>query len=157
MRLSLTWAVAATILANLACGSRVRGGTDGSTHFWDTCANDSECGNQSECICGRCTTECNSDDQCAGSDVVCVAASSRLDCSREGLVCAPEENEPPRDGNDASISSIGEPSDAGAQTFTRVNTSSEVALPSGDTSTRGVTLSGQSAPDLDAGAQLQGR
>lgn len=92
------------IVASLACGSRIRGGTDGSTHFWDTCAEDAECGSNSECICGRCTIECTASDQCSTGGTTCVAVANVLACTRDELVCVPNDVLPETSGGEADAS-----------------------------------------------------
>ncbi len=162
MKLSLTFAVATSLLTNLACGSRVSGGTDGSTHFWDTCAKDSECGSNVECICGRCTTECIDDEQCSQSGTVCAPASSRLDCSRDDSICVPGD-EPSPNGNDASVDASVSPADdlstvdGGAQTPSDTVSDGNPVI--SDVSTSNPTGPGPnpSAPDLDAGTWFTGR
>lgn len=81
----------ASVLAGASCGSRLedKGGTDSSTHFWDSCSSDSECGDANECICGRCTKSCEQSTDCSGESVTCIAASARLSCGIDELVCAP--------------------------------------------------------------------
>lgn len=101
-RCSLALILAATVLADLACGSKVDRGTDGSTHFWMTCSTDAECGSAGECICGHCTTECTRDAQCSDPAARCEVASSRLDCSVDESICVPDEQSP-TNARDASV------------------------------------------------------
>lgn len=87
------WVSAATLALTLlvtACGSDPGAGNDSTTHFWETCAADSECSSGNQCICGRCTQECDADESCAGVEAQCVAKLPALECEPPTKICAPE-------------------------------------------------------------------
>lgn len=110
MRFARIIGSAAGVLVGLSCGARKDPGTDGSTHFWDSCARSSECGSARECVCGRCTTECQSSNECAPAGATCVPASTRLDCAVNQLICTPDDgdvivSDVVPNGDDASVGS----------------------------------------------------
>lgn len=71
------------------CGANVDPGSDSTTHFWRTCAADAECGRGGSCICGRCSLECEFDEQCLAYDARCVPATQALACDMNVHACAP--------------------------------------------------------------------
>lgn len=71
-----------------ACGANGDPGTDSTTHFWETCDADEECGAGAACICGYCTWSC--DDSCAVAGAQCVNASVVIECEHPTQVCVPE-------------------------------------------------------------------
>jgi hypothetical protein len=102
------------LLGLTACGAQSDPGSDSTTHFWQTCIDDAECGTLEQCFCGRCTRECRDTRDCSGSDVECVATGTVLTCAREFTVCAPQSQVP---GSavasvDASVSPFEEPESA---------------------------------------------
>lgn len=161
MRRSLTLILAATILADLACGSKVNPGTDGSTHFWITCATDAECDGAGECICGHCTTECTRDAECTQPASRCEVASSRLDCAVDESICIPDEPQPTNqrdasvESTDASVDTISgslDDSDASvedtsglATTGNQPGTSTVLPDPTADTSNANASDAGLTA------------
>lgn len=56
-----------------ACATRSVEESGSSTHFLRECDRSSECGRGLSCICGRCSSECTDNSECAGlsSDAVC--------------------------------------------------------------------------------------
>lgn len=76
------------VLACLLGGCAARtssSGTDSDTQFWDTCSQDSECGELS-CLCGRCTVACSAADVCGDFAAAACDAEARF-CANAGAVC----------------------------------------------------------------------
>lgn len=71
----------------VACGSQSDPG-DSSTHFWQTCDADEECGDNYQCLCGRCTESCNRSNDCRAPQAACIAVTGLGECRLEGNVCA---------------------------------------------------------------------
>lgn len=66
--------VALAVWAMAGCGSRTQqSALGGETHWLASCEDDAVCGDGLECICGRCTLSCTSDEGCgvASSAAVC--------------------------------------------------------------------------------------
>ncbi|MBN1607174.1 MAG: hypothetical protein JW940_11115 [Polyangiaceae bacterium] len=59
-------------LGLLGCGGRVAGDNGTESHWLRTCLDDSDCA-LGNCLCGRCTLECNRDTDCRWPLDVCVA------------------------------------------------------------------------------------
>lgn len=68
------------------CGAQVGPGNDSTTHFWQECVTDSECGTGSSCFCGRCSTNCGGDSEC-DAQAVCRSAALLLDCEESDYIC----------------------------------------------------------------------
>lgn len=138
MNLTKTLVMLASVIAGASCGSRLEErGTDSSTHFWDTCSDDAECGPGAECVCGRCTSLCEWDSDCREKGTACVGASERLDCSSRALICVPDEEHTNSIGVDASVvdvdaSSNGETSVMGDASVTEEAVRTEVVTTGGD-------------------------
>lgn len=83
------WAALAFGFVFLSCSADPGAGNDSTTHFWETCGADAECGSHEQCICGRCTKACEADDNCIGADLQCVGSLPALECDPPHKVCAP--------------------------------------------------------------------
>jgi type 1 glutamine amidotransferase len=104
-------------LITASCGAKTNqgaGGTDSNTHWLARCTDDGDCRDGLSCVCGACTTECNSasscenlaagalclDVQCEGGDelsVCSIGCSGDADCpsgtSCQGSACTPNRAE----------------------------------------------------------------
>lgn len=118
----------AAVWSMVACGAQHDPG-DSSTHFWRTCADDEDCGDDYQCLCGRCTEECNRADDCNAPQAECVAAARLEECSLQGNVCAaPEASEEHADAGDEpseSTTTDNSASDAGGETTSDVAQTSD--------------------------------
>lgn len=96
-RLTAVWlrylGVAVALMVSIglgACGANGDPGTDSTTHFWGTCDTNEDCGSGGDCICGRCTSACDDDDECSIGDAQCVNSSLVLECEQATQICVPE-------------------------------------------------------------------
>lgn len=81
-------ATLATLLASAAlsgCGARAHDRVEGETHWLSSCTEGSICADGQTCVCGVCTSECNSDDACSDLPSAACAAPAytpyQADCS----------------------------------------------------------------------------
>lgn len=89
LRLALrAFATSAVLLACGADSKETTSGPDTSSHWLASCVKDDDCGGHFECVCGTCTSACESNADCSSLDqrATCETAS---DCSDVvGAVCA---------------------------------------------------------------------
>ena len=74
---------------------------DSETHWLTACDDQSSCGENLVCICGLCTTTCESADICGGQEITrCRSTSEDLRCegadapTQSAAVCWPTEDHP---------------------------------------------------------------
>lgn len=127
----------------LGCNADPGPGSDSTTHFWDTCSADAECGSGELCVCGRCSHECDDDDACVGVDVQCVGSLPALKCDPPNNVCAPSSalKVPQEQDPDASIVEVSSSSSAGFETEMDAGISTTASPTSGTPSESIPTLS----------------
>lgn len=129
------WSALVTGLVAWGCNAEPGPGSDSTTHFWDTCSADIECGSGEQCVCGRCSHECEDDDACVGVDVQCVGSLPALKCDPPNNVCAPSSalKVPQEQDPDASIVEVSSSSSAGFETATDAGISTTASPTSGTT------------------------
>jgi hypothetical protein len=81
MKAFFTWLVAGIL--GLASCTTAESPTGGETHFLKTCSSSESCGDDLSCMCGVCTRECTSEEQCQGLPAAV--------CVTDPLVCTPDE------------------------------------------------------------------
>lgn len=103
--------LAVSWLGLLACGAQTtEESLDGQSHWLTACDTDATCG-PSSCMCGLCTSECQTDSDCwsQGGDMTSRCADGEsVDCRAAPRVCVPEGTS--RE-TDAEATAAGTPSD----------------------------------------------
>lgn len=152
-RLLAIVAVCAAGWGFVACGAQHDPG-DSSTHFWQTCNADEECGENYQCLCGRCSESCNRPADCSTPQAVCIAASALAECSLEGNVCATQTaiKERPDAGGATSVGTAADSNDSATRSDEESIPTSEVtqnsdAADSSTVSSASTSTSSDSDPD----------
>lgn len=135
------------VWVGLAACSSSDPGTDSTTHFWERCTSDAACDTGGQCVCGRCSFACDSDESCHAVDAQCVRAALRLDCDFELNICAPTRGVV-RDASAGDAAEVNSPTETepGSTQSSIVSSSSTVAPAASD--------SGEPPSDVDASSSL---
>ena len=87
--------------SNLALGTNSNVMVDSASHWLQACEDESICGENLVCVCGICTTTCDSVSTCGGQEVSrCLSTAEDIRCEgadspvQSASICWPTENHP---------------------------------------------------------------
>lgn len=96
-------------LAVCACGGKAKAKQQNATsNELTTCEADAQCQGET-CICGYCTSPCESDADCGAWPDSSCRPGTAIGCSREGALCLPKDAENPSPGDGPNSGQNGEP------------------------------------------------